>query len=601
MAASSYQVGNIQVSETDSTPISHPGAKYAGLNPRTTILPVGFRKDAGNRAVEREIVFEQDIAIPLRDETVIRADVFRPAGTQRLSAIVHYSPYGKSGTGAFDVDLVPGRVGVPRGALSGYQSFEAFDPVEWVLHDYAVVNVDARGAFASEGNSKFWGTAEGRDGHDVVEHIAQLPWCNGKLALVGNSWLAVTQWFIAAERPPHLTCIMPLEGCSDAYRENLCRGGVPNVPFFGFVGSLLFGQNRREDVSAMLETYPLMNEYWQDKRPNMGLIQCPAYVLASMSTALHTVGSLRGFEEIPHDKKWLRLHPTQEWHDLYQKHSIADFKRFLDFYMKGKDNGWEDTPKVRASVVRYNENPIDNLPFTAWPIPEAKDTTLYLSADSHLQLSSSVVFSQQFYQSDVKVSNKDADGEELSFKYVFSKRTRLIGTSKAVLYMSCPDHDDLDVFIILRKADKHGKILRQVNVPFAELKAVGGEGIDGAANPEDVPLINPLQYIGPSGILRASHRAIDESLSKHNFPVHKHTSEEKIAPGQIVKLEIGVWAAGIQFEEGESLVLRISGHDMRLPEFEPLRGNFATGNRGRHVVHIGGEYDSHLVLPLLEV
>lgn len=35
--------------------------------------------------------------------------------------------------------------------------------------------------------------------------------------------------------------------------------------------------------------------------------------------------------------------------------SIADFKKFLDFYMKGQNNGWEDTPKVRASVIRYNE------------------------------------------------------------------------------------------------------------------------------------------------------------------------------------------------------------------------------------------------------
>jgi hypothetical protein len=49
--------------------------------------------------------------------------------------------------GSLDVSLIPGRVGVPRSALSGYQSFEAFDPAEWVLHDYAAVNVDARGTF----------------------------------------------------------------------------------------------------------------------------------------------------------------------------------------------------------------------------------------------------------------------------------------------------------------------------------------------------------------------------------------------------------------------------------------------------------------------
>jgi predicted acyl esterase len=130
----------------------------------------------------------------------------------------------------------------------------------------------------------------------------------------------MTQWFIAAERPAHLTCILPLEGCSDAYRENICRGGVPNPPFFGFICSLLYGtcflslsftrseqalgSHQRENVAEMLQNYPLMNEYWQDKRARISSIQCSAYILASMSTELHNVGSLRAFEDIPHENKW---------------------------------------------------------------------------------------------------------------------------------------------------------------------------------------------------------------------------------------------------------------------------------------------------------
>jgi predicted acyl esterase len=244
---------------------------------------------------------------------------------------------------------------------------------------------------------------------------------------------------------------------------------------------------------------------------------------------------------------------------------------------------------------------IVDLPFITWPVPEAKDITLRLSADDTLQTSSDFVESgQSSYKSDVNAENYDVDPEELSFAYTFTKQTRLIGTSKAVLYMSCPDHDDFDVFVILRKADRDGRVLRHINIPFAELKAVGGDGIDGVEDPLEFPLLNPLQYIGPSGILRASHRKIDAGISKHNFPHHEHVSEEKIQPGQVVRLGIGIWAAGIQFEAGEKLVLRVSGHDMRLPEFESLRGKFNTGNKGRHVVHMGGEYDSHIVLPLLE-
>lgn len=51
----------------------------------------------------------------------------------------------------------------------------------------------------------------------------------------------------------------------------------------------------------------------------------------------------------------LRMHPTQEWHDLYQEDSIADMKEFLDFYTKGISNGWEKTPRARISVLRFNQ------------------------------------------------------------------------------------------------------------------------------------------------------------------------------------------------------------------------------------------------------
>jgi uncharacterized protein len=49
---------------------------------------------------------------------------------------------------------VPGRAGIPLEMVSGFQAFEAFDPAEWVKHDYAVVNVDAQGILSSDGHHK---------------------------------------------------------------------------------------------------------------------------------------------------------------------------------------------------------------------------------------------------------------------------------------------------------------------------------------------------------------------------------------------------------------------------------------------------------------
>ena len=94
----------------------------------------------------------------------------------------------------------------------------------------------------SDNPNSWFGTQEGRDGYDVTEELAKMEWCNGSVAFVGNSWLGMAQWFIAAERPLHLKCIAPFEGASDTYREMACRGGVPTKAFIRFITSALFGK-----------------------------------------------------------------------------------------------------------------------------------------------------------------------------------------------------------------------------------------------------------------------------------------------------------------------------------------------------------------------
>lgn len=66
----------------------------------------------------------------------------------------------------------------------------------------------------------------------------------------------------------------------------------------------ILGSGKQEDVVEMMEKYPYMNEYWADKRADMSRIEVPSFVGATYASPLHTVGSLRGYQEIPHDKKW---------------------------------------------------------------------------------------------------------------------------------------------------------------------------------------------------------------------------------------------------------------------------------------------------------
>jgi predicted acyl esterase len=116
----------------------------------------------------------------------------------------------------------------------------------------------------------------------------------------------MSQWFIAAQQPPHLAAFAPWEGASDFFRDTLSRGGVsyPYDATWKLLEDLMVGRNEVESCFGMLQKYPLYNEYWEDKRAKLDKIITPAYVLASYSSALHTTGSLRGFRDIASKEKW---------------------------------------------------------------------------------------------------------------------------------------------------------------------------------------------------------------------------------------------------------------------------------------------------------
>lgn len=124
---------------------------------------------------------------------MIRVDIFRPADVrvdEKIPAIMAWSVYGKSGVGFPNLEWLPYRACVPELMLSGYEKFEGPDPAFFCEHGYAVVNADARGTWDSEGDMVWSCSQEGRDGADLVDWIGQQEWCNGKVGMAGNSWLA---------------------------------------------------------------------------------------------------------------------------------------------------------------------------------------------------------------------------------------------------------------------------------------------------------------------------------------------------------------------------------------------------------------------------
>jgi len=309
----------------------------------------------------------------------------------------------------------------------------------------------------------------------------------------------------------------------------------------------------------------------------------------------------------------LNIHDTQEWYDLYSEKRTKELALFFDRYLKGSDNRWEETPRVRVSLLGYNrvcdhsqlqslvpvvptdlwQPNITDQPIPNWPHPQALYETLFLTP-GRLEKSSPTIAGKFAYQSDFRAQQDGSDTEELLFTHTFDSRRYLLGTSTATLYMSTQQGDDLDVFVQLCKADSGGKVLHHYNIPQHELDKAG-------MTRENVPPVNTMRYVGPTGMLRASRRARDPALSKPHAPQLTFGTPKKLLPGEITKLEIGIWAGGMIFEKGEKLILKVSGHPMLLAEFEILWGSYQPANRGEHYVHFGGEYQSSLTVPMLSV
>ncbi|KAF7720452.1 hypothetical protein EC973_008562, partial [Apophysomyces ossiformis] len=172
--------------------------------------------------------------------------------------------------------------------------------------------------------------------------------------------------------------------------------------------------------------------------------------------------------------------------------------------------------------------------------------------------------------------------------------TEIAGYARMTLWVSCPDHDDMDLFAKLRKLDAQGNLVEQFNIPL--------EALQGCKSKDEVPNTNVYRHLGPSARLRVSHRHLIRPVQDGDEvdSLLSHQKEEKIHPiGSIVKVEMGFWPCGMLFERGEALQLVFAGHEMTLPETDQLSGEDVTINHGRHFIHTGDQYPSSLVLPFI--
>lgn len=519
------------------------------------------------------MIIERDVAVMMRDGARLSANVFKPSTDGRWPVILSVTLYGKDKlpdrAGTFFMRLAG--IGIGDLRCSRFTAFEAPDPVYWTGQGYAVVQADIRGMYKSEGHSGVLRRQDAEDYYDAIEWAAAQPWCTGRVGLMGVSYLAISQWYAAALRPPHLAAIVPWEGVTDIYRELAFHGGIPETKFVSLWAKrrMQAGRNRKfaaaEDILAERDKHPLDDAFWESKRPVLEDIEAPALVCATWSDhGLHSRGSFEGFVRIASKQKWLFTHGRKKWETFYGEEAVSWQKQFFDHFLRGIHNGMERQPRVRLEV-RKSHGQADVRAEAAWPLASVQPSPLYLCAQTGRLLKEPPAVQGQARYRSTRRSGQAA------FTCKFDQQVELIGGMALKLWVSTSEGDDLDLFAVLRKLDASGR----------EVYFSGHNGYERDAVAK--------------GWLRASHRELDPARSTPLRPWHTHTRLQKLRPGEVVPVEIEIWPSATLFEAGSSLQLTIHGQDaVKYPAFR----HRDSVNRGWHTIFTGGPCDSCLTIPL---
>ncbi|MEO8450145.1 MAG: CocE/NonD family hydrolase [Gemmatimonadota bacterium] len=126
------------------------------------------------------------VMIPMRDGVKLATDVWLPEAPGRYPIILIRTPYGR----------VTDMLNVPQWAEY------------YAARGYGFAIQDVRGRGDSDGEFNFF-FQEGHDGFDSIEWLATQPWSNGRIGMMGVSYLGTVQWLAAKEHPSHLVCMAP--------------------------------------------------------------------------------------------------------------------------------------------------------------------------------------------------------------------------------------------------------------------------------------------------------------------------------------------------------------------------------------------------------
>jgi uncharacterized protein len=536
-----------------------------------------------------KMTLEKHVDIPMRDGARLKADVFRPEGNGHFPVLINMGIYQKD------------KLWVPPDDLeekpNPYMNWETVNPEWWVPRGYCCVRVDERGSGKSPGQSVLYSPQEAIDFYDAIEWAGHQPWSNGRVATIGISFFARTQWWVANLKPPSLTCIVPWEGAADQYRDILYHGGIFGS---GFIVSWFTTHMAHHMLGRAYENNPDTfqdNVLWRFMRNSLdsGMfksqqaqwdqIDLPMWAVGNWSgMGLHLRGATEGYARAASKNKKLRIHCGTHYHPFYSEDGRRDQLRFFDYWLKDIDNGVMQEPPVKLAI-RTGHGEYHFRHENEWPIARTQWTKLHLdlskpdSAEGTgiagtLAKTKSPTAASRTYPASTASHGGHASAAPAGISLVtppLTEDTEITGPVAAQLWVSSTT-EDMDLLLTLRNIDPDGK----------DVLEVGQQG-------QPVPVAK--------GWLRVSHRELDPDLSLPYRPYHKHLRRQWLKPNEIVEVQVEIWPTSMVFKKGHRIRLDIQPRDGI--GSAPYTHYHADYNVGDNTIYSGGDKESYLLVPVI--
>jgi putative CocE/NonD family hydrolase len=549
------------------------------------------------------LIVEKDVKIPMRDGTLLYADIFRPdGGAERFPAIMNIGVYQKDKVWIPPADL--------EEKANPYLNWETVNPQWWCPRGYGCVRVDSRGTGKSPGRSDPSSYQESLDFYDAIEWIAKQPWCSGSIGTLGISYHASSQWRVANLKPPSLKCIMPWEGRADQYRDQAYHGGIFALGFIGnwwltHTAHHLLGRPRaynpdafQNDMIWNMMRNDLDSEYWRLCSARWEAITVPLYSVGNWGGfALHLRGNTEGYMNAASKVRKLRIHTGTHFHPFHSEEGRMDQLRWMDYWLKGIDTGILDEPPIKLEIRSGGSTRPYSFRFeNEWPLARTQWTKLYLridrepSPDEHAvegqlvaappQKAAKLTYSatgmtKAGVASGSSLSTTHGGGARLGVAFEtapMEKNIEITGPLMMNLWVSSTT-EDMDVFVTLRNIGPDGK----------DVWEVGQHG-------QPVPLTK--------GWLRASHRKLDPRRSLPYRPYHAHDERLWLRPKEPVECQIEIWPTCIVLAKGHRLRVDIQPRDgVGSAPYTHYHADYNSG--AENTVYSGAEKLSYILLPII--